>query len=148
MTPQRAKVKPLTRKQFYKSRAWFYASRYILLYYSDGLIARCCTCGKPIQINTRSAHCGHYIKYTDSKSTAFEFENLGPQCEVDNRYHGGRQDIFSQWIIKTHGQKALDDLNIKRHNTCYDFTLTMHLMKEHYKKLFNEEVKKKGNPWK
>jgi len=138
----------MTNKQFYRSTAWKYASRYVLLFYSDGLMVKCCTCGKFMQINTKDCHCGHWIKYNEFKATAFEFENLGPQCGMScNKNHSGRTYEFAKWIIKEHGYDALKSLSIKKHNRCKLDKLSMDYWAHHYKALFLKEVEKKGNPW-
>lgn len=134
--------------KFYSSKAWKYCSKYVLLFYSDGLIARCFTCGKPLQINTKEAQCGHLIKYTDSKATALEFTNLGVQCSACNRYHGGRQDIMKDQLTLMHGEKEIEKLYIKRHNFCKLDKVSLDYWARYYKKLFNDLVKVKGNPWK
>ena len=143
-----ARVKEMKPKDFYKSTAWRYLSRYVLLKFSDGLISRCCTCGNPIQINHSSAHCGHFIKVTDSWAVALEIENTGPQCARCNTHQSGKPYEFSEWIKKTYGNHELDRLNIKKHNFCKLDKLTLGIMGHHFKKLFQSEVEKKGNPWK
>ncbi len=135
-------------KDFYNAKAWKYFSRYVLLYYSDGLITKCITCGKFMQINTKEAQCGHLIRVTESFATAFEFTNTGPQCVACNRYHGGRQDIMYKKLVAIHGQKAIDMLYIKKHNICHLDKFLLNCIAEEYKKKFNELVKIKGNPWK
>lgn len=138
-------MKPL---EFYRTQAWKYCSRYVLLFYStDGLLAKCCTCGKIIQINTKKAHCGHLIKITDSWATAFEFTNLGPQCNECNRYQGGRPDIMKDWLILKHGLAEINKLYIKKYNYCKISKYHLEYFEGYYKALFDELVKEKGNPW-
>jgi len=136
-------------KDFYRSLAWRYCSRYVLLFYSiDGLYVKCSTCGKIMQVNSREAHCGHLIKITDSWATAFEFENLAPQCMRDNRFLGGRQDLMKEWLIKKHGIYKINDLYIRKHNFCKPEQFHLDYWAGYYKRLFEKLAEEKGNPWK
>lgn len=138
--------------QFYGSAAWKYCSRYVLLYYAnDQYIVQCATSNKPLFIAASNCHCGHYIKTFDGSktnfATAFEFENLAPQSHQENVYAGGRPDIMRDWLVAKHGQNKMDVLNIKRHNICKLGKFEMEYWRDHYKKLFDDLVKIKGNPW-
>jgi len=139
-------------KVFYKSSAWKYCSRYVLLYYSDGLYVKCSTSGKILKINEANCHCGHLIKVFDAGrtnfATAFDFENLAPQSIQDNRYSGGKPDIMRKWLEEKHGVNKIDSLYIKRHNICRLDKFTIDYWKVYYKSLFDNLVKEKGNPWK
>ena len=132
----------------YRSTAWKYFSRYVLLYYSDGLYAQCFTSGKILQINTKFAQCGHLIKVTDSYATAFEFTNVGVQSLSENRYHGGRQDVMYKKLVEIHGQKAIDMLYIRKNNICHLDKFTLDILAKEYKGKFEQLAKKKGDPWK
>lgn len=135
-------------KEFYKTKAWKYCSRYILLFYSDGLLTQCFTCGLILQINQANCHCGHLIKLTDAWATAFEFTNLGVQCMQCNRFHGGRQDLMKDKLISIHGVGAIEKLYIQKHNYCKIDKFTLDYYEKLYKDLFDDLVKQKGNPWK
>lgn len=139
----------MKQKDFYKSRAWYYCSRYVLLYYSiDGMV-QCSTSPELwYPCNDRRIHCGHYLKADQHRSVAFEFTNLAPQSYRDNKFFSGKPDIMRKWLIEKHGEKAIEKLEIKKHNICKLDKFTMDYWKDYYKKLFNELVKEKGNPWK
>ena len=138
----------MTQKQFYKTRAWWYFSRYVLLYYSiDGKV-QCCTSGRWYELNDKNIQCGHYKKSDQHRAVALEFKNVGPQCYQDNKYFSGKPEVMSKWIEKTHGKGTLEWLDIKKNNKCELNKLTLDLFKEEYKKKFNDLVKIKGNPWK
>ena len=135
--------------EIYKTPAWKYFSRYILLYYSDGLFAKCFTCGKMLQINTSYAHCGHLIRVTESYATVFEFSNTGVQCLRCNRYLGGRQDIMYRKLVEIHGEEAIQMLYIKKHNICKLDKFSLEILAGHWKEKYKELVKLKGgDPWK
>lgn len=140
-------------ERFYKSQAWKYCSRYVLLYYADqdGYV-KCCTSGLEYKVNDANMHCGHFIKVFDSNSTnystAFEFKNLGPQCSRDNTKLGGRPEVMSKWIDHMHGEGTSKWLEQEKHKA-YKLDLTeLEYWAKHYRELFNELVKEKGNPWK
>jgi hypothetical protein len=137
-------------KDFYNSTAWKYCSKYVLLYYSNNEgDVQCSTSGRWYACNDRKIHCGHYHKLDSHKATAFEFTNLAPQCYTDNKYFSGKPDVMREWLIKQHGIKAIQRLDIQKHNICKIGKFELDLFKEHYKKLFNDLVRKKGfNPWK
>lgn len=137
-------------KDFYNSTAWKYCSKYVLLYYSnnEGYV-QCSTSGLWYACNDKRIQCGHYYKADSHKSTAFEFTNLAPQSYKDNRYFSGKPEVMREWLIKQHGIKAIESLDIKKNNICKLVKVEFDYWKEHYKKLFNELVKEKGfNPWK
>lgn len=139
-------------KQFNSLPAWKYCSKYVLLYYSDGLYTKCATCGTTLKINEKNTHCGHWIKTFDGSktnfATAFEFENLAPQCYQCNVKKGGCQLEMQEWLESKHGKEAIEKLKIKRHNICKLDGLTIHYWRAYYKGLFDDLVKEKGNPWK
>jgi len=110
----------LNKKTFYQSPAWKYFSEYVKLSHTDenGLI-RCVTSGRVFDMNRyeqrKNIHAGHYLKVFDSNgktnySTAFILTNCYPQSSQENTYGGGNQEKMKEYIIKTHGQKALDEL--------------------------------------
>lgn len=135
-------------KAIYQSTAWKYFSRYVLLFYSDGLYAKCFTSGEILQINTANCHCGHLIKTSDSFATAFEFTNVGVQSLRDNRYFSGRPDMMYKKLVEIHGQKAIDLLYIRKNNICHLDKFTLTCIADEWKSKFNELAKTKGNPWK
>ena len=132
----------------YRSTAWKYFSRYVLLTYSDGLITQCSTCGKMLQINQANCHAGHLIKVTDSYATVFDENNILPQCSGCNTYRGGRQDVMYRKILTIHGQKAIDMLYIRKNNICHLDRFTLDILAKEYKAKFDQLAKEKGNPWK
>ena len=72
--------------------------------------AVCCTCGKETNAG-RDLQAGHYI--LDSKngnSTSFEEHNVHAQCKSCNRYHHGRLDEYTLFIIDKYGREELDRL--------------------------------------
>ena len=142
------------RERFYSSPAWKWFSRYILLYYSlNGEVVRCSTCGKFMMVNSKTCHVGHFIKVFDGNSTNFsvalEFTNVGPQCQRDNTFMGGRQDVMIKWLEEEHGKDAIDNLyDLKRQPfTLDDYTLDK--IAEEYKRKFYNLLDERGwkNPW-
>ena len=142
-------------KNFYKTTAWNWCRKYVLLFYSnsDGIV-RCCTSGRIMSIATADCHCGHYIKVREGNSTnyatAFDFRNLGPQTRKDNSFMGGRQDLMREWLVKQHGEDAIKDLETKRHTLCKLDNAALEYWSDFYRKKFNELLNERGmnNPWK
>jgi hypothetical protein len=142
-------------KDFYKTTAWHWCRKYVLLFYAnpDGTV-RCCTSGREMTIARADCHCGHYIKVREGNSTnystAFDFRNLGPQTLQDNTYMGGRQDLMREWLVKQHGEEAIKDLEAKRHTVCRLDKATLDYWSDYYRNKFNELLKERGikNPWK
>lgn len=134
---------------FYQTKAWKTLSRLVLLHYSiDGISVSCKTCNKLMLVNSRNSQAGHWIKFTDSKAVCLEFMNLAPQCNVCNRFHSGRPEIMEQWLRQTFGDKDIDNLYIKSKNFCKLDPITLDYAVNHYGKLLQLEIDKKGNPWK
>lgn len=137
------------KRDFYKSMAWLYCSRYVLLYYSvDGMVQCSTSPHRWYPLNDRRIHCGHYIKVDQFKATAFEFKNLAPQSYTDNIMFSGKPEIMAEWLKKQHGNDVIEWLNIQKHKICHLSKSEYEYWAEHYKKLFCELVKEKGiNPW-
>lgn len=148
---QKKALKKTSKKDvFYQSSAWKYCSKYVLLFYSDSEgYVECSTSGLRYQLPNKNIQAGHYFKATDHAGTAFDFKNLAPQSYRDNFYYSGKPEVMKEWLIKTHGQDIIEYLTRSK-NEAYKLDDTeFEKWKEHYKKLFNELVKKKGfNPWK
>lgn len=139
---------------FYRTTAWSWCRKYVLLFYSnkDGVV-KCATSGKLMSIGTADCHCGHYIKVRDGNSTnyatAFEFTNLAPQSRQDNTFMGGRQDKMREFLVKQHGEEAIKELEAKRH---IPYRLDQYELKkwsDYYRSKYNDLLKERGmkSPW-
>ena len=139
---------------FYKTTAWNWCRKYVLLYYSQSGYVRCATSGKILRLNTPDCHCGHYIKVRDGNSTnyatAFDFRNLAPQSRQDNTYMGGRQDIMRSWLVERHGEDAIKDLELKRRTICRMDQAELDKWSDHFRELFNKLLIERNisDPWK
>jgi hypothetical protein len=63
---------------FYKSTAWKWFSRYILITNTidkDSITVRCCTCGKLMRIDSRECHLGHYDELHDIKRLPLKLDD-------------------------------------------------------------------------
>jgi hypothetical protein len=141
--------------RFYKSAAWKWFSRYVLLYYSiDGTVAKCCTCGAIKRLNDKNLHTGHWIKVFDgnstNNSTAFEFTNLGPQCYKCNNKMGGRERLMQAWLTEQHGSEEIERLQVLSKQPFKLDNYTLDLIAKEYEakveKLLSERYWKL--PWK
>jgi len=75
----------------------------------------CVTCSKRIgwfhpQNNPFGLQVGHYIS-RDIKQLRWHPKNVSPQCSSCNWEHGKNPAPYTLWMIKTYGQKVLDELN-------------------------------------
>jgi hypothetical protein len=111
-------------------------------------MVQCSTCGKWYSITDKLMQCGHLHKSDSHKSVCLDFFNLAPQCYRDNKYFSGKPDIMREWLIRKHGEKSIELLDIKKNNICKLDKFELDIIKDQYKKLFNDLVKIKGNPWK
>lgn len=141
---------------FYKTTAWKWCSRYVLLYYADSNnIVSCATSPElSYHITDKNIHCGHYIKLRDSNSTNYStallFENLAPQSNRDNTQLGGKPEVLKGWLISKHGEDKIEALNRTKRVAYKLDKYTLFEISEKYKKLFNDLLAKRGieNPWK
>ena len=140
---------------FYSSTAWKWFSRYVLTYYSfNGEVAKCCTCGQIHKINSKSLHCGHWLKVFDANSTnfaiAFEFTDCGPQCLSCNSFQGGKQSDMYYWFRAEHGQEELDRLYRLSKKPFKLDALTMEEIANEYKEKFYNLLEERNykNQWK
>jgi hypothetical protein len=151
------KRKKTAKDRFYKSAAWKWFSRYILISSSidvTGTTVQCCTCGKWMNVTSRDCHVGHYVKVFDGNSTnystAFVEANTAPQCSQCNRYNGGRQDEMAVFIDKKHGEGTVTWLmELKRLPLKLDGAY-LEEIKETYKEKFKNCLEQRGinDPWK
>lgn len=139
----------------YKTTAWKWCSRFVLLSYADDSgIVRCATSPNlSYHVTDRDIHCGHFIKTMDGTkshySVAFDFRNLGPQSSVDNVRFNGKPEIMKQWLISMHGKSEIDDLIIKSNKVCKLTQFDLDEIAKTYRILFNNLLKDRGikNPW-
>lgn len=140
---------------FYKTTAWTWFSRYVLLYYADSnLVVQCATSGERKLITDKNMHCGHYIRVREGSKThyavALDFCNAGPQRSHDNVRLGGQQHLMRKWLISKHGESAVEDLEIRSHNICHPDKYWIDQMAKEYRLKFNNLLKERGltkNPW-
>lgn len=145
-----------TKFDFYKTTAWKWLSRLVLVTYADneGYVACSTSPHRIYHVTSRSMHAGHYIKVRDSNSTnyatALNFYNIAPQSHHDNIYGGGCQDVMRGWLVKKYGEnKVLELERMKR----IPFKLSKSVLDElsdKYRKEYKELLKKRNmvDPWK
>jgi hypothetical protein len=154
------KAKPSARKtatkkfDFYKTAAWKWCRKYVLLYYADkNGVTRCATSDRYLVLGTKDCHCGHYIKVKDGNSTnyatALLFENLAPQSMQDNTYQGGREGLMREWLVKQHGEDKIKELEAKRRMPYKLDEYTLKQISEEYKAKYKLLLKGRGmrDPW-
>lgn len=134
---------------FYSTTAWKNCSHFVLTYYADNEgNVQCCTSGKWMKVTDKNCHCGHYIKTRDMSKTnyavAFEFTNLAPQSYQENIYRSGNQLVMREWLIKQHGLKVIEELELKQHNTCKLDSIILLWWADFYRDQLNILLKKRG----
>ena len=139
--------------QFYKSTAWKWFSRYVLLSNSSEGIAKCATCNSRKEINDKKIHLGHLIKVFESGantnfSVAFNEKNVFPQCYQCNVKMGGNELRMLDAIEAKHGEGTYQELRMKSRFPFKLDKFTLDEIAKEYRLKFNELAKKKGNPWK
>ena len=139
--------------QFYKTTAWKWFSKYILLYYSKDGVCKCATCGNMKMINDKKMHLGHLIKVFESGgntnfAVAFNEKNVLPQDYRCNVLSGGNELKMLDAIERTHGKGTYDDLRLASRSFFKLDKFTLDLIAQEYRIKFNELAKIKGNPWK
>ena len=140
-------------REFYKTTAWKWFSRYTLLYYSTDGAVQCATSGRWYNCNNRNMHCGHLIKVFETGgktnfSTAFDFRNVLPQCHQDNVYKGGNELKMLDAVEKVHGIGTYQELRKKARMPFRLDKLTLKEISDEYRIKFNQLTKTKGNPYK
>lgn len=143
----------MKKTEFYKSRAWFYFSRYILLkFMNKDFVCRCSTCNNFYSVNDKKLHVGHLIKVFDGNSSnfsvCFDERNVGPQCYKCNVKKGGNELKMLDFIEDLHGKGTYENLKQKSRIPYYGFSKDISSIKDYYHAKFNELKKIKGDPWK
>ena len=141
----------MTPREFYRTTAWRWCAKYVLLHYSDddGMVQ--CSTSPELKYfcNDRKIHVGHYYKLHQHKSLAFEFKNLAPQSYRDNNFFSGKPEVMALWIEKTHGKKTLKWLDREKNKIYKLDKYELKKWSDHYRLLFKKLVKQKGfDPWK
>ena len=81
----------------------------------DHGMCQCVTC--PSIQHYKEMDAGHFIGGRNNAALFCEL-NCHPQCKTDNgQRHGGKPEVYAQFILETYGQQALDYLNTLRHAT-------------------------------
>jgi len=79
----------------------------------DGII-HCISCGKPYR--WQDSDCGHYIG-RQHKATRYDEINCNAQCRHENRFEEGNKVGYREGLIAKYGEKAVEQLEMKRFNT-------------------------------
>lgn len=145
----------MTSKQFYRNRAWLACREYVLLlhgFYSGGTwFVRCSTGGGVVRFPSKQLHVGHYIKVFDGTksnfATAFDERNMMPQTAGHNIYQGGKQDVMAVSIDAFWGKGTVDNLNIKRHNTCKLGKFELNIISDYFDRKYLNLAATKGDPF-
>lgn len=83
----------------------------------DGMV-RCVTCGK--YDHWKETDAGHYIS-RQYLSTRYDERNVHVQCKSCNRFHEGRKDEYTLFLLKTYGVGILEELNRDKWKAVYNY---------------------------
>lgn len=155
------KVRQIAKKRtlkelFYSSQAWINFSHYVLLFYADdNFEVRCSTNHAYIyRITDRRICVGHFIKVFDQNSTnyatAFDFRNVLPQSDQENRYKNGNEQEMAKQIELVHGEGTCELLIQKKHEPFKLDKYTLDEISSVYLKKKKELLTERGwnDPWK
>ena len=140
-------------KDFYKTTAWKWFSKYVLLHYSNNGVVRCATCSTRKKCSDSKMHLGHLIKVFSIGSntnfaTAFDERNVMPQCYQCNVLLSGNELKMMDAINLKFGSDTYEELKAKARIPFKLDKYTLDDIALNYRLKFNELVKIKGNPWK
>ena len=111
-----------------RSTANHYMSQYILLRDAINLGQRhpgmqatsldyveCCTCGRVINRFVKNSHAGHFVPkgMGGSSGVYFDERNVHAQCHNCNKWEEGNTIEYTPFMVKTYGQKVIDELRLK-----------------------------------
>ena len=100
--------------------------------------AVCCTCGGEVT-NSGDLQAGHYILDSPNGNlTSFDEVNVNGQCKSCNRYHHGRLDEYSKFIIEKYGLKEFNRLHNLKLKTKKWTILELEDIIEKYKKKLHD----------
>lgn len=93
-----AKNKPKkTPVRLLKKKLWKITSKIV----RQGVV-RCYTCPKPLTF--KGAHAGHFFTKGGHPATAFDLENLRPQCPGCNLFKSGNLAIYATKLLAEYGK--------------------------------------------
>ena len=98
-------------------------------------LTRCISCGKPIRFE--DCDCGHYIN-CGNWATKFDEQNCNAQCRSCNRFKEGNIQGYRQGLIAKIGQRSVEMLEIKKHNTCHLSEVELDILIAIYSKKLNK----------
>jgi len=81
---------------------------------SNGFV-RCISCGKIL--SWQESDCGHFINRKHN-ATRYDEINCNAQCRSCNRFDEGNMQGYRKGLIAKYGLKAVENLEIKKFNTC------------------------------
>jgi len=99
-----------------KANAWRWCSKYIRLKWADSNgYASCVTCG--VTKHWKELDAGHFIPKSRGNAIYFEEDNLAPQCDSCNRFHGGKDHMFTLWMLDWYGRERVEELEHQAQTT-------------------------------
>ena len=120
-----------------KAAAWGWMSKYIRAKAADeNGIAECVTCGSRKPWKEQQA--GHFIPKARGGSVYFLEENIHVQCDVCNRWNGGRLIEYTRYMQETYGPEIVDRLLEVSRETLHRKLSDYEAIEAEYKTKFEE----------
>lgn len=119
-----------------KDKAWVPFSKYIRLKGAKNEINKCVTC--KVVRHYKELQAGHFIQGRRN-AVLFDERNVHPQCYACNMYKSGNLIKYYRFMLKTYGQKVIDELERKNEEVVkykvWDFERIEQEYKDKLKKL-------------
>lgn len=96
---------------------------------------KCYTCSKVD--HWKKLQCGHYISRRHISTRHFE-KNTKPQCVGCNIFNQGNGPAFAIALTREYGPTILEELEIKKNNTCKMGKFEYELLINEYKEKLNQ----------
>lgn len=107
---------------------------------NDGYI-RCISCGKIV--HWKESDCGHFVNRSHM-GTRFSERNCNAQCRKCNRFDEGNNIGYTRGLIKKHGIKVINDLEVKKHTFSKMSEFDYEISIDYYQKEAKRIAKEKG----
>ena len=129
-----------------KKAAWDWLSKYIRCKAADeNGVAECVTCGarKP----WKEMQAGHFVPKARGGAVYFLEENIHVQCDVCNRWNGGRLIEYTRFMQETYGPEMVDHILEVSRETLHRKLSDYEALEFEYREKFNSLGMTKGDDW-
>lgn len=104
----------------------------------------CISCNQPKGLDQMNA--GHFHPVGGNEAVRYDEDNVHGQCIYCNNFKHGNEKLYERNLIKKIGQKAFDNLEIRRHNRSKLMPFEVEYLISDYKKKVEELKSKRLKP--